>query len=251
MKRHLLYSFLLVLNFTNLQAQSFKENVRITYRALERLYLEQKQPDDARQILSIGKNTSSYYYEYDSIKASYKHLNNNRVYKNIPQEGMLTFVSRINSYYTEPFPDFQWTMLEGDTTICEYPCMKAQTSFRGRTWTVWYTIDLPYSDGPWKFSGLPGLIMKADDENGDYSYTAIKIAKGTNKDIPLDIFNSRKSTAQEYAKDATEEMRDPIGYLQNNSEVKVKIDFGNNSGLVPQPKTACLMEYFEKTKEKE
>lgn len=248
MKIPFIYFILFVFCHPSIHAQSFKENVRITYRALERLSMEQSKPGDIRQILSIGENTSSYYYEYDSIKASFSHINNNRVYKNRPQEGKLTFVSHLDSYYTEDIPDFQWAMLEGDTTICEYPCMKARTTFRGRTWTVWYTIDLPYSDGPWKLSGLPGLIMKADDEKGDFSFTAIKVAKGTNREIPLDIFNSRKSTAQEYAEDAIEQMCDPIGFIQRTTNVKIKIDFGNNPELAPKPQTACLMEYFEKTK---
>lgn len=135
MKKLILYTILLAFIHTSIHAQSFKEDIRITYRTLERLSMEQKTPYESRQILSIGQNTSSFYYINDSIKRSRLHISNNRVYQNRPKEGMLTFRAMSDSYYTEPFPDFQWAMLEGDTTICEYPCLKAQATFRGRTWT--------------------------------------------------------------------------------------------------------------------
>lgn len=88
--------------------------------------------------------------------------------------------------------------------------------------------------------------MKADDAKGDFSFTAIKIAKGTNREIPLDIDDCRKYTAKEYAEETIEEMRDPIGFYQRTSKVKIIVDFGNNPGLAPKPRTACLMEYFDK-----
>ncbi|RQE01044.1 GLPGLI family protein, partial [Prevotella intermedia] len=41
-------------------------------------------------------------------------------------------------------------------------CKKATTNFRGRYWEVWYTEDIPISQGPWKLCGLPGMILKAN-----------------------------------------------------------------------------------------
>ena len=75
---------------------------------------------------------------------------------------------------------FDWQLMEGDTLVCEYPCKKAQTKFRGRTWTVWYTLDLPYSDGPWKLCGLPGLILYAKDNEGKFIFECVGIEKGDN-----------------------------------------------------------------------
>ena len=77
--------------------------------------------------------------------------------------------------YGEPINSFDWEMLPGKQTILGYECNKAQTIFRGRTWTVWFTFDISYSSGPWKFGGLPGLILMAEDECGLFKWVAVGI----------------------------------------------------------------------------
>lgn len=48
-------------------------------------------------------------------------------------------------------------------SILDYKCIKATTRFRGRDYTAWVTKELPINDGPWKFYGLPGLILQIED----------------------------------------------------------------------------------------
>lgn len=63
----------------------------------------------------------------------------------------------------EEIPNFEWVINEDSVVeILDYDCVLATTHFRGRDWNVWFTLDLPLSVGPWKFSGLPGLILKAE-----------------------------------------------------------------------------------------
>ena len=57
----------------------------------------------------------------------------------------------------------EWTMYEDSTiTVLGMECKKATTNFRGRYWEVWYTEEIPISQGPWKLCGLPGMILKAN-----------------------------------------------------------------------------------------
>ncbi len=70
-----------------------------------------------------------------------------------------------------------WTFASDTMRICGYLCHKAVQNFRGRTWTVWYAEDLPFSTGPWKFHGLPGLVLKATDANGLHDFEAVFIRK--------------------------------------------------------------------------
>ena len=65
----------------------------------------------------------------------------------------------------------QWTIIaDSAKTILEYTCHKATCSYRGRNYEAWYAIDLPVNAGPWKFSGLPGLIMSVQDTKGHYTF---------------------------------------------------------------------------------
>lgn len=75
--------------------------------------------------------------------------------------------------YEEDRP-INWKISSETTKIGDYKVQKAETDFGGRKWTVWFTTDLPYQDGPYKFSGLPGLVVKAEDDKGDYSFDLMK-----------------------------------------------------------------------------
>ena len=84
--------------------------------------------------------------------------------------------------YTENTPEFDWKMQAGAATICGYSCKKATTSFRGRNYTAWYAPKIALSDGPWKFRGLPGLILKVTDEKNEYSFECVAIEKSKNNE---------------------------------------------------------------------
>ena len=66
-------------------------------------------------------------------------------------------------------------------TVCGYVCRKAEATFRGIRWTAWYAPDIPLGIGPWKFNGLPGLVLWAYDDKGthDVKLTAVRRSAGT------------------------------------------------------------------------
>ena len=74
----------------------------------------------------------------------------------------------------EPF-DVQWEIKDEKIKIGAYNCNKAITKFRGRNYTVWYTDEIPISFGPWKFHGLPGLIIKMVDDKYEVNFLLEKI----------------------------------------------------------------------------
>jgi len=66
-----------------------------------------------------------------------------------------------------------WVVTDETDTIFDYPCRKAKVSYAGRNYFAWFTPDIPVSDGPWKFHGLPGLILKVEDDEKMIQYMAI------------------------------------------------------------------------------
>ena len=84
-----------------------------------------------------------------------------------------------NLYYTESLPLFKWDIGTETATVCGYECIKATCHWRGRDFTAWFTPDIPVQYGPWKFGGLPGLIMKVSDNESIYSFEAVAVENGS------------------------------------------------------------------------
>lgn len=108
------------------------------------------------------------YKQYDTIRDSMTiDLSN----------GTLTYYGAIfiNYYrYTEPVPEIEWELHNETETVLGYLCHKATANWRGREWSAWYS-DIPEDAGPWKFQGLPGLILKIEDSSGQHYFEAIEV----------------------------------------------------------------------------
>lgn len=101
------------------------------------------------------------------------------IYK-VKPSGMILFYDKItikNYFYAEPTPLFQWKILNEKASIAGYKCQKATTAFAGRVWTAWFTREVPVSDGPYKFYGLPGLIVKVVDTRNNFNFELISLSR--------------------------------------------------------------------------
>lgn len=66
-----------------------------------------------------------------------------------------------------------WELKTEKDSINGYSCQKATSSFGGRIWTAWFTTNITIQDGPYKFWGLPGLIVEISDEKNEYVWKLI------------------------------------------------------------------------------
>lgn len=64
-----------------------------------------------------------------------------------------------------------WKISSEKQKIGDYNAQKATADFGGRKWIAWFSQDLPFHDGPYKFAGLPGLIVKVEDTTGSHIMT--------------------------------------------------------------------------------
>ncbi len=70
-----------------------------------------------------------------------------------------------------------WTFQPESKKILGYDCKKALTKFRGRDYVAFYCPSIPISNGPYKFQGLPGLILEVYSSDKFIHYTAKNIYK--------------------------------------------------------------------------
>lgn len=61
-----------------------------------------------------------------------------------------------------------WKILSDKDKIGFWNVQKAECDFAGRHWIAWFSTDIPIQDGPFKFHGLPGLIVKIEDRSGSH-----------------------------------------------------------------------------------
>ena len=102
--------------------------------------------------------------------------------------------TRNNSWFTEPCPPQQWILHNDTMTVLEHSCQKATCHWRGRDFVAWFAKDIPIRRGPWKFNGLPGLILKLYDTDRFYTFEAVNLK---NSNEPMMLYDFKSMTPNE------------------------------------------------------
>lgn len=144
------------------------------------------------RVLYIGKNASAY-WNYDGIVMDEQFkkawsaaaaaspdgnvrinrsgvpgaANQNFQYPN--EQKMLTRENVFgNNYVVESaIPVINWKISNDTASFGGLHCQKATGHFKGRDYIAWFCADLPMHTGPWKLSGLPGVIVDAHDTRNE------------------------------------------------------------------------------------
>lgn len=214
------------------------------------------QMNDDLLVLQVGDNISKCYSHYsnqiDSIfglpnkdevlrQAINKAFSSNTeyphkrmktyVYKNYPT-GKITVTDGLSAQdyiYEDELNAQKWEVLDSTKAVLGNSCQMAKCTFRGRQWLAWFAPEIPKGDGPWKFGGLPGLILEVYDIGKQYNFLAIGLEK-----IDEPIFFSKTyvgSNRFEKAK-RREFLKAKRAYLMNMGdyiEMESGIDLGSKS----------------------
>ena len=84
-----------------------------------------------------------------------------------------------------------WKILSEKEKIGEWNVQKAETDFAGRHWIAWFSTEIPIQDGPYKFNGLPGLIVKIEDKTGSHKLE-LKGIKNIKKELDINVFDAKE-----------------------------------------------------------
>ena len=147
-------------------------------------------------------------------------LSSYRIYKNYPGKGLISFNALDDQYYkVDQKMKMNWKLVtQKDTVISGYPCQMACTTYAGRDWVAWYSPHIPLADGPYKFNGLPGLILKISDTKNLHCFTLNAIKEATyDQAILKQTMIFEDITAEEYIKAKRNDLMRLYGDLQNGT----------------------------------
>lgn len=154
---------------------------------------------------------------------------------NSDQNKMTEVVSVASDHFSIalPYPTQDWEILGDRKEIGGYNCQNAKTTFKGRTYIAWFTTELPFSYGPWKLHGLPGLILDARDTKNEviFAYAGFdKIEDG--KTLVALPQNTIASTADEVKKIQEAFKANPQAYMQAQSGKNKAISMGSSGNMI-------------------
>lgn len=136
-----------------------------------------------------------------------------------------------DSYKVSDERKINWKISSEKQKIGNWNAQKAEADFGGRHWFAWFTTEIPIQDGPYKFHGLPGLIVKLEDDTKSHSFT-LQAVKKIDK-TPDDIFGSKEIAVnlKQYNRLIKEYENDPtkgLKQLQMGGITMKMIDGPNN-----------------------
>ncbi|MDN3586810.1 GLPGLI family protein [Pedobacter aquatilis] len=132
---------------------------------------------------SSSKISETEYQEVAVIKAKKRSF----IYKDRNKKVLLLSENIMSKLYliSDTLNNFKWKITSEHKNILGYNCAKATVNFRGRVYTAWFAEGIALPLGPWKFGGLPGLIIKVSDKQEKFVYelTGIDLKEKVDKDI--------------------------------------------------------------------
>lgn len=115
-----------------------------------------------------------------------------------------------------------WKLTNEKKKVKDLNMQKATTNWGGRNWTAWFTTDIPFQEGPYKFHGLPGLITELYDDKNNYKFELVKTQKIANPQGNMYIDYMVKSSVavddKKYKDSKLKYYDSPVNYLRNATQ---------------------------------
>lgn len=248
MKKPLLILSLLLVYAISVAQQANQATIRCHY--IEQYIKSGTDPQNMAQdefILDLGRNGSAFYSVYeraiqlsrdsllkkgmpaDDIMNAQKDMPRTHqqmeIFKHYPQKGRYTLYDKVVKLYRyeDELPKLNWEIAQESKEVAQYKCQKAEAECAGRKWTAWFTTEIPFTDGPWLLTGLPGLILEAYDSEGLFHFTCIEIKNAPQVSVDPPKRQYIRCTHEEYLKARLELHTDPQAALQKATGRKLQI----------------------------
>lgn len=141
---------------------------------------------------------------------------NFRILKTIEEQKIVTISPIYNKEhaYKEPLSIINWQIKPKTKTIGNLHCQMATGSFSGRDYVAWFTTEIRIPEGPYKFYGLPGLIVRIADTRNHYSFELVEIKRTqeTVRVLPSDPI--QWTTKQRFNQEFDRFAADPVHFYE-------------------------------------
>jgi GLPGLI family protein len=137
---------------------------------------EEIKKNSSGNVINLGEvsNLNDNHYDKESeIIINYYHENKQKI---------IDAFGRTPTFYNDTLLTPAWDIKEDTLTILTQLCQKAICSFKGRNYSAWFAPTIPIQLGPWQFSGLPGLILKIQDDMNQFEWQCIELTPKPNEE---------------------------------------------------------------------
>jgi len=185
-----LFSLLIIILCINYaSAQKYRVYYDLKYKADS----TDTELESKKMILDVKDKISRFYsyklYRSDSTLISDKKLGRETMTKSMDYDFSVIknyITGDIQKFYRiwmdayeikEKLPKLNWKIVEETKMIDNLKCQKATLDYKGRNWEAWFTSEIPLTEGPYIFSGLPGLVISVSDKEKNYLFNMIGLQK--------------------------------------------------------------------------
>lgn len=144
-------------------ARHFNDSMLLEYRAAYPQYANPKTQESVQESVDHFLATSKNWRKANPVDYIVTKNFTTEKYQNV-----LPFA--FPAQHMEETMKFDWSLGNQQDTILGLPCYMATCAYGGRTYTAWFAPSIPIPDGPYVFSGLPGLIVQISDQRNWYTF---------------------------------------------------------------------------------
>jgi len=241
MKKNLQLFCLLIIISLNSQTHRFIYELQLKMDSTESEYQKFNMILDinAKEVKFYGRNlliADSLNKKFGNMDNKHVDMSGQVVKRKINTTENENFINIKFGYYSFKTNDkIKWNISSETRQVQQYTLQKATAKFGGRSWIAWFNKEIPFNEGPFKFSGLPGLVFEIYDTKKNFIYHLIKsqeLAEAYATDSFLESnFGNKAISINEKQKHklAMEFYNDPFAFERNNfsksnNDLKININ---------------------------
>ena len=133
-----------------------------------------------------------------------------------------TSIDGLSYKFKDDVTKLTWELVDEEKQIQNYKAKKAKTKAFGKNWTAWYTEKIPVAYGPYKFQGLPGLILELSDDKNNFKFDLVEARIDTTKYPIYEKANEVNSKRIEFENKIKEIKNNPVKITSKTGDDTVK-----------------------------